>query len=181
MDLIHSIGADSMKSIRNVLTGSLLAAAALLGPTAGSSIAAADEAALTAPAPPPGREGWRPSAASMRLLRMLDLTTAQQESIKAVISAAKPQIQSLHAQLNANMFKLRKKKPEDPDYSSVNAQVDRAQEALTTQLATRQAELRAQVFKVLTPAQLSRLQEIEAAHAAMRRRAHAEKDPAIVE
>src|ERR1700760_1652890 len=78
----------TMKSIRNLLTATLLTAGALLTAATGMSAAnAADEAANAAAeaagAPPPGAApGWHHHRGPWHLLSKLDLNAAQKQQIK---------------------------------------------------------------------------------------------------
>ena len=158
-----------MKSIRNVLTATLLAAGAVLTAATGMSIAsAADEAAAPQPAPP-GPHGWHHGP--WHLLGKLDLSAAQKQQIKDIMTTAHPQLQSLHEQMRANSLKLQQTKPTDPNYASIAAAVSQTHGSLSAQMMTQHSEIRAQVFKVLTPAQQTQLAALEAERQA-KRQAH---------
>ena len=155
-----------MKSIRNLLAGSLLAAGALLTAAAGISMATAGDEATSETPPPPGPHGWHHGRGhghgQWHLLHKLGLSAAQQQSVKAIMAAAGPQMKSLHEQMHANSLKLHQTKPTDPNYTSIVAQVSQTQGSLSAQMMTQQADVRAQVFKVLTPAQQDELAALEA-------------------
>jgi periplasmic protein CpxP/Spy len=152
-----------MKSIRNLMTATLLTAGAVLTAAAGMSIAsAADDAAATQPPPPPGPHGWHHRGGSMHLLGKLSLSAEQKQQVKDIMTAARPQMQALHEQMHANMLKLRQTQPTDPNYSSIASQVSQTHGSLSAQMMTQHAEVRAQVFKVLTPAQQTQLAALEA-------------------
>ncbi len=78
------------------------------------------------------------------------------------MTAAHPQMQSLHEQIRANSLKLQQTLPTDPNYSSIASQVSQTHGSLAAQGMTQRAEVRAQVFKVLTPAQQTQLTALEA-------------------
>jgi len=153
-----------MKSIRNMLTATLLAAGAAL--TAASSMSIASAADTTTPPPPPpgaqGPHGWHHHGGPWHLLGKLGLSAAQKQQIKSIMTAARPQMKTLHEQMHANMLKLRQTKPTDPNYSSVTSQVSQTHGTLSAQMLTQRAEVRAQVYKVLTPAQQTQLATLEA-------------------
>ena len=160
-----------MKPIRNLLTASLLAAGAVLTAAAGMSIAsAADEAA--APPPPPGAHGWHHHRGPWHLLGKLGLSAAQKQQIKEIMTAAGPEMQSLHEQIQANSLKLQQTKPTDANYSSISSQASQPHGSLAAQMMTQHAQIRAQIFKVLTPAQQTQLATLEAQMQA-NRQAHA--------
>jgi Spy/CpxP family protein refolding chaperone len=159
----------NMKSIRNVLAATLVSAGALLAAVSGMSVAGAADVS-TATAPPgepggpgaPGAHGWRHHGGPGHLLSKLGLSDAQKQQIKGIMTAAHPQMQSLHEQMRANSLKLEQTLPTDPNYSSIASQVSQTHGSLVAQGMTQRAELRAQVFKVLTPAQQTQLTALEA-------------------
>jgi protein CpxP len=152
-----------MKSIRNVLTAMLLTAGAVLAAATGGGVAsAADDSTTAPPSPPPGAQGWHHHRGPWHLLGQLGLSDAQKQQIKEIMTAAHPQMQSLHEQMHANMLKLQQTKPTDPNYTSISSQVSQTHGSLQAQAMTQKAEVRAQVFKVLTPAQQAQLATLEA-------------------
>jgi protein CpxP len=151
-----------MISKRNLLKASLLSAAALL--TAGTSMGiaiAAEEAAAGQP-PPPGSHDWHHHGGPWHLLGKLNLSDAQKQQVKDVMTAAHPQLQSLHEQMHANSLKLEQTQPTDPNYANVAAQVSQTHGTLSAQMMTQHSEIRAQIFKILTPAQQTQLATLEA-------------------
>jgi protein CpxP len=157
-----------MKSIRNVLTATLLTAGAVLTAAAAMSVASAAEQAAATQPPPPGPAGGN-HRGPWHLLSQLDLSAAQKQQIKDILNAARPQMQSLHEQLQANSLKLRQTPPTDPNYVNIAAQASQTHGSLSAQMMTQRAEMRAQVFKVLTPAQQTQLAALEAQMQADRR------------
>jgi Spy/CpxP family protein refolding chaperone len=156
----------NMKSMRNIPAAGLLAGAALLAAAAGFTVArAADDAAATSAVPdatPQGHHGWGPG----RIYSRLNLTAEQKESIKAIMTAAKPQMQSMHAQMKANHLKMTQTTPDDPNYASVVAEVAQTNATLASQRTTQMSEIKAQIYALLTPAQKTQLATLEAQWAA---------------
>jgi protein CpxP len=162
----------NMKPIRKGLAASLLATGALVAAAAGVAIStagmatafAADDATpTTTTAPPPGPHGWHGHHhGPWAMLSKLGLSDAQKQSIKTIMTNAHPQMQSLHEQMHANSLKLRQTAPTDANYSSIAAQVSQTHGSLSAQLMTQQAEVRAQIYNVLTPAQQTQLTALEA-------------------
>ena len=151
-----------MISIRNLLAGSLLAAGALVTAATSISLAtAADDTATTTTPPPPGPHGWHHHGAG-HLLSKLNLTDDQKEQIKTIMTNAGPQMKSIHQQMRANSLKLRQAQPTDSNYSSVVTEVSQANGTLHSQMIAQKEEVRASVFKVLTPAQQAQLKTLEA-------------------
>ena len=148
-----------MKSIRNLLAGSLLAAGALVTAAAGISIATAADA--TDSPPPPGPHGWHHGGEG-RLLSQLNLTDDQKAQIKTIMTTAGPQMRSIHQQMHANSLKLHQLAPTDANYAGTVAEVSQANGALHSQMITQREEVRASVFKVLTPDQQTQLKALEA-------------------
>ena len=152
--------------MRNLLTATLLTAGAVVTAATGMSIAsAADETTATQP-PPPGAHGGHHHHGPWHLLGKLGLSATQKQQIKQIFTAAHPQMQALHEQMHANSLKLQQTSPSDSNYASVVSQVSQTHGSLSTQMITQHADLRAQVFKVLTPAQQAQLMTLEAQAAA---------------
>jgi protein CpxP len=106
----------------------------------------------------------RPPA--LRIYSKLNLTAEQQTSIKAIMAAAKPQMQGMHAQMKANHLKMMQTTPDDPNYASVVAEVASANATLASQRTTQMSEVKAQIYALLTPAQKTQLASLEAQWAA---------------
>jgi periplasmic protein CpxP/Spy len=154
-----------MKSNRNLLAGTVLAAGALVTAAAGISIAtAADEATTAAAAAPaaPGPHGWHHHHDAFHLLSKLNLSAEQQASIKTIMANAAPQMKSIHQEMRANSLKLSQTQPTDAKYQSVVSQVTQANGSLHSQMITQREAVRAQIFKVLTPAQQTQLATLKA-------------------
>src|SRR5450631_2875749 len=162
----------NMKPIHKVFAGVLMAGAALLTATSAlSTTAAADDAAALPPPGTPGAgpHGWRqgPSGDGPgHLYSKLGLSADQQASIKSIMTAAKPQMKSMHDQMRANHLKLMQTKPDDPNYANVVAEVAQSNATLASQRTMHAAELRTQMYAVLTPAQKTQLTALEAQWAA---------------
>jgi Spy/CpxP family protein refolding chaperone len=171
-NLLETVGAMNMKSIRNGLAGALLAGGAMLAAGASLSIASAADGA-TAATPPsgthgPGHHGFGP----WRILSKLNLTTERQASIKAIFVAAKPQLQSLHEQMKANHLKLSQTTPDDPNYANIVAEVAQTNATLASQRTTQSSQIKAQWYAVLTAPQKTQLATLEAQWAANPHQGH---------
>jgi periplasmic protein CpxP/Spy len=151
-----------MKSNRNLLVGTLLAAGALVTTAAGISIATAADEATTAPAAAAGSHGWHHHHGAFHMLSQLNLSAEQQASIKTIMANAAPQLKSIHQEMRANSLKLSQTQPTDANYASVVSQVTQANGSLHSQMITQREAVRAQVFKVLTPAQQTQLAALKA-------------------
>jgi len=150
-----------MKSNRNLLAGTLLAAGALVTAAASISIATAADEATTAPPAAPGPHGWHHHHGG-HLLSKLNLSAEQQASIKTIMANAGPQLKSIHQEMRTNSLKLSQTQPTDANYASVVSQVTQANGSLHSQMITQREAVRAQIFKVLTPAQQTQLAALQA-------------------
>jgi protein CpxP len=153
-----------MKSNRTWLAASMLAAGALIAGAAGTSIAEGQATAPpAAPGGPGGPHGWHGHHGGMaHLLAQLNLTPQQQASVKTILAGAGPQMKTIHQEMHANSLKLQQTQPTDPNYANVVAQVTQANGSLHSQMITQREAVRAQVFKVLTPAQQTQLATLQA-------------------
>jgi len=123
-----------------------------------SAATAADEA--TAVPAAPGPHAWRHHGFG-HLLAKLNLSAEQQASVRSIMANAGPQMKSIRQEMRANSLKLRQTQPNDPNYANVVAQVTQANGALHSQMITQREAVRAQVFKVLTPAQQTQLAALQ--------------------
>jgi periplasmic protein CpxP/Spy len=152
-----------MKSIRNLLAGTLLAAGALAAAATSISTATAADDATTTPTPPSGPQGWHHHHhGPWHLLSQLGLSAAQQASIKLIMTNARPQLQSIREQIHANSLKLRQTQPNNPNYTSIVAQVSQTHGSLSAQMMSEMATVRSAVFNVLTQPQQAQLATLEA-------------------
>jgi periplasmic protein CpxP/Spy len=165
-----------MKPMRKVFAELLMSGGVVLtAMSALSTAACADDAAAAttgspaAGTPGAGPHGWGhgPGGDGLgHLYSKLGLSAEQQSSIKAIATAAKPQMKSMHDQMRANHLKLMQTKPDDPNYGNVVAAVAQSNAALASQRTSHMAELRTQMYAVLTPAQKTQLTALEAQWAA---------------
>jgi periplasmic protein CpxP/Spy len=155
-----------MNSIRKLLAGSMLAAGALATAAASISIAtaaAADPATTTPPAG--GMGGWHHHHRHGHghwMLSKLNLTDAQKAQVKSIMTAAGPQMKSIHQQMHANSMKLSQMAPNDGAYAAAVQEVSQADGALHAQMITQREQVRASVFKILTPPQQQQLAAMKA-------------------
>ncbi len=159
-----------MKAIRIFVAGTLASGAVLIAASlplamAGATPQAADgAAAATAPGGGTmgGPRGHRHGFGLAHLYSKLGLTADQQASVKSILDAARPGLKSLHQQMRANSLKLRQTTPDDPNYASIAAEVSQTHGTLSTQLVAQMADVRSQLYAVLTPAQKTQLAALQA-------------------
>lgn len=152
--------------------GALLAGAASFIPAQAADDTTAAVAAPPGPAGGPHGWGHQRHEGPMHLYSKLGLTSEQQASLKAIWTAAKPQMQTLHQQMRTNQLKEMQTKPDDPNYATVVAEVAQTNATLAAKRTTLQSELRTQMYAVLTPAQKTQLASLEAQWAAQPHGAH---------
>ncbi len=161
-----------MYVIRNGWTASLIAVAALAGAAAPLAARAAADAPQNAAAPRTRAPACRPDARhwhrggrpweAARMFRKLGLNGEQRQAERAIMQAAWPDFRKLHDQMRANSTKLRKLTPDDKDYSAVAAEVGRDNGSVFAQIIEKQAQVRAKMYAVLTPAQKKQLADFRA-------------------
>lgn len=160
------------------VVAAVLAGASLAGAPAYAADSSAQKPAASQPAAPTyGRPGGRAhGGAGMgmgagpmtmpgmmhpgmfeRMADELDLTTEQREKIRGYFEAARPGMQELAAKQRANAEQLMDAKPDDPKYASIVQKASQEAGALTTQMVQQGAQVRAQVYGVLTPEQRTKL------------------------
>ena len=88
-----------------------------------------------------------------RMTAELGLSADQQQRIKGIQEANRPAMQQLRQDLRATAERLRRVQPDDPAYASVVAEGSRRAGELTARMVQDAAQLRAQVWQVLTPEQ----------------------------
>lgn len=155
-----------------VIGACLLAAAGLLAGAAGV-YAGAPPTDPAGDAPPGPHQGFGPA----HLFRQLGLSDAQNQSLHELLTTAAPALKNLHSEVHANVQKLRALTPDDPNYAAVAAEVSQANGSLTTQISTQEANLYAQMYALLTPAQKVQLADLTAKMAAGGPRSHWHEPP----
>jgi Spy/CpxP family protein refolding chaperone len=148
-----------MRSNRNLLAGTLLAAGMLLLAMSISPAISAETQPTAAP--PAAPHGWHHHGPGF-LYSKLNLSAEQQASIKTIMASAGPQMKSIHSEMRANSTKLSQTQPNDPNYANVVAQVTEANGSLHSQMITQREAVRAQIFKILTPEQQTQLAALKA-------------------
>ena len=96
-----------------------------------------------------------------RLLRKLDLSTQQRDQVRDILKKSRPQFRSLGMQMRDNQRRLMDVNPDDPNYASIVAQVSQANGQAVTQMIQLRSQMRADVYKVLTPEQKQKLQTMK--------------------
>ncbi len=148
-------------------------------------IAAAGIAALLLVAPHAGRAGPGPEAVRVgdmlqpggeqmgmagwgmhprvfeRMAGELGLSEPQRQSIEGLFESACPAIKQRREQMRANAELLRRTEPGDRDYQAVVERVSRSAGELAARAVSDAAQLRAQIWAVLTPEQRTTLRQLQ--------------------
>jgi len=163
-----------MMSKSTLIAGGILAAGLLTAalPAGAQSADGAPPAAAMPEAGGPHPWGGHHPMGPAHLFRQVGLTDTQKQSMKTLLSAAKPELESLHGQVRANLKRLHDITPDDPTYAAVLAAVSQANGNLHTQIAAQEGNLYAQMYALLTPAQKTQLAALQARQGAGPERAH---------
>lgn len=88
----------------------------------------------------------------------LDLTDAQRDSVENILQAAKPEIEALREQANANREAIESLDPADPAYDTVLNNIALSNGELATSATLLVTSVRNQVHAVLTDEQIAKLE-----------------------
>ena len=158
--------AVSKRWARQAGLATALGAAAMLAFASGATVAGPrHDGARMAHAGEPGGEfgmgggGMHPRMFE-RMASELGLSDAQRQSIRGLYESARPAMEQRREQARANAELLRKTQPGDKDYQAVVARVSRTAGELAAAAVSDGAQLRAQVWGVLTPEQRVKAQQL---------------------
>jgi Spy/CpxP family protein refolding chaperone len=96
-----------------------------------------------------------------RMATDLNLTASQQQELKGVFESARPEMQQVRDRARQNAEKLRAAQPGSENYAAVVSEVARNAGDLATRAVTNGAQLRAQVWGILTPEQRQKLEALQ--------------------
>jgi Spy/CpxP family protein refolding chaperone len=91
----------------------------------------------------------------------LELSDAQRQSIRGLFESARPAMQQRREQMRANAELMRRTQPGDRDYQAVVERVSRSAGELASSAVSDAAQLRAQIWAVLTPEQRTKMQQLQ--------------------
>jgi Spy/CpxP family protein refolding chaperone len=147
-----------------------LAATMVIG--ASAALAAPGPADMGPPGMGPGGMGMLDGGAALigvpsprmldRLAADLGLTADQQQKIRGVFESARPEMEQVRDRSRENAEKLRAAQPGSAGYDAVVSEVARNAGELASRAVTNGAQLRAQVWAVLTPDQRQKLETLQA-------------------
>jgi Spy/CpxP family protein refolding chaperone len=146
-------GANIMQIKRGVLAG-----IAAVGLALGTGLAMAKEGGHR-------HHGFGPDAGFGQMhhvLKELDLTPEQKQTVKGIFESARPQLSTLHEQMREVRDSLMDTSPDDANYQTVVNTASQKSAELASQLILETSQIRTQVHAVLTDEQKARLPEIRA-------------------
>ena len=112
-------------------------------------------------AAPPRDGGMGPGFPPLgRLVHALELAPEQEQAIEEIVSAAKPRFQALRQNARATRQQLMEANPDDSTYSTDVAAASQASANHAAELVNLSAELKAQVYVLLTAEQKQRATEL---------------------
>lgn len=120
----------------------------------------------------PPRRG--PEQRMMRLSRELGLTPEQRTKVRGLMEASRPKMEELQGQIRAQRLKLREADPEAKGHDALVASTSKRIGELTAQREQQRAQLRRQVWQLLTPEQRAKA-EARRAEAKKRRDEQADR------
>ncbi len=97
-----------------------------------------------------------------RLATELNLTADQQQKLKGVFESARPEMEQVRDRARENAEKLRAAQPGSASYDAVVSEVARNAGDLASRAVTNGAQLRTQVWTILTPEQRQKLETLQA-------------------
>jgi Spy/CpxP family protein refolding chaperone len=97
-----------------------------------------------------------------RMATELQLTADQQQKLKGVFESARPEMEQVREKARQNADKLRAATPGTRNYDAVVSEVARNAGDLATRAVTNGAQLRAQVWAILTPDQRQKMESLQA-------------------
>ena len=136
-----------------------------------SSALAVGSFAVAAQGAPGPHGGWGHHGGGergMMALHKLNLSDAQKASIKQIMKSSFAQNKSQFQAVRQQRQAFEAMKPTDPGYQSAAAALAQAEGAATTARVQQMANVRAQIYNVLTPAQQSQLATMKAQQEARR-------------
>ena len=131
----------------------------LLGLALASALAIGSTVALAAPAGAPGQGGFGHGGhghrghGQMMMLGKLNLSDAQKASVKQIVSTSRTQNKSSREALRTQRSAFEAMTPNQVGYQSAAASLAQAEGQATQQRVQQMANLRAQIYAVLTPQQ----------------------------
>lgn len=97
-----------------------------------------------------------------RMASELQLTADQQQALKGVFESARPEMEQVRDKARENAAKLRAAQPGSKNYDVLVSEVARNAGDLATRAVTNGAQLRAQVWAILTVEQRQQLETLQA-------------------
>lgn len=103
-----------------------------------------------------------------RVLKQLNLTPAQQQSVHGIFAAATPQMKALRTQMHTSMQALQMTMPDDPNYAAVVAQATQQSQQFAAAMIQHTSEVRTQIYAILSTEQKQKIPQLLSQIAAQR-------------
>ncbi len=113
--------------------------------------------AFAAPGHSRGVGGFPPL---QRMVRALELSPEQEQTIRGVMNEAKPRFKALRESVRENRKTLMASQPDDPNYAADVATASQAAAANAAELVTLASEVQVQVYSLLTDEQKAKAGEL---------------------
>jgi Spy/CpxP family protein refolding chaperone len=110
-----------------------------------------------------------------RMAGELQLTEDQKQKLKGIFESARPEMEQVRELGRQNAERLQAVRPGERNYDAVVSEVSRAAGELATRAVTNGAQLRAQVWTVLTPEQRQKMESLQAQRREARQQRMAER------
>jgi len=122
-------------------------------------VAVAAGLAYAAPGHDRGTDGFPPL---QRMTRALELSPEQEQTIRAVMTEAKPRFQALRSSARETRQTLMAANPDDPNYATDVAAASQASAGNAAELVTLAAEVKVQIYAMLSDDQKAKASELMA-------------------
>ena len=103
-----------------------------------------------------------------KVLKQLDLSAEQQQSVHSIFATAAPQMKALRAQMHTSMQTLQTTLPDDPNYATVVAEATRQSQQFAAAMVQHASDVRTQIYALLNAKQKARLPQLLSQIAAQR-------------
>jgi Spy/CpxP family protein refolding chaperone len=94
------------------------------------------------------------------VLKQLNLSPEQQQSVQSIVAAATLQMKSVRAQMHSSMQALQTTMPDDPNYAAVVAQASQQSQQFAATMVQHLSDMRTQIYAVLNADQKAKLPQL---------------------
>ena len=119
---------------------------------------------------PRGEAGVHGFPPLLRMVRALELTPEQEQTVRQIMADAQPRFKALREGARETRQALMTTTPDDPNFAATVAEASQASAANATELVTLMSDVRVQVYALLTDEQKAKAGELMASVAERGRR-----------